>query len=132
MARLKVKCNCGMTVEANVGDKLFDNKLYWFQSYHCCNCGRTIELDGIEKMPLEIEAAIIEQEGKYRLLLNDSKDRKKTEFLLKKNDNLGIFRQFVEKQSDEIAQGTKNEMLLIENFLKSKAGISCTIKHYLN
>lgn len=132
MAILRVKCDCGKIVESNVGDRLCDNKLYWFQSYQCDNCGKIIELDGIEKIPIEIETAIMEQEGRCGLFLNNSKDRRKTEFLLRKQQNsiLDKFELFIEKKSDEIAQGTKNEMLYIKNLLKSKGKIDCTIRYY--
>ena len=132
MAILRVKCDCGKIVEANVGDRLCDNKLYWFQSYHCNHCGTIIEVDGIEKIPVEIETAIMEQEGRCGLLLHSSKDRRKADFLLKKHQNSiwDKFELFKENQSDEIAQGTKNEMLHIKSFLESKGGIDCTIKYY--
>ena len=108
MAILRLNCDCGKIVGANVGDRLCDNKLHWFQAYHCDNCGKFIELDGIGKTPLEIETAIMEQEGRCGLLLNNSKDRRKAEFLLKKQRNsiLDKFELFTDKNTDEISQGT--------------------------
>ena len=132
MAILKVKCDCGMTVEANVGDRMCNNKLHWFQSYYCNNCGNTSELDGVGNIPPDIETAIMEQDGRCGLFLNNSDDRQKAEFLLKKrqSDNLEKYKLFIEKKTDEILYGTKNEILLTEKYLKSKGGIDCLIKYY--
>ena len=130
MAILKTKCECGQSVQANVGDRIYNNRLYWFQSYYCDNCNGAIEMDGDGEIPPAIKSAILEQEGSFGLFLNDLKDRAKTEFLLKKipSDYLIMFELFLNKRSDEIIRGTQNEVLLVKNYLKTKGAIDCKIK----
>ena len=51
MATLKIKCDCGKKISSRVGDRIYNNKLYWFQSYSCDNYGKTIEMEIWDKMP---------------------------------------------------------------------------------
>ena len=84
MATLKIKCDCGKKISSRVGDRIYNNKLYWFQSYSCDNYGKTIEMESGDKMPTDIKDAIMEEGGNYLLILKDIKDRRKVEILLRK------------------------------------------------
>lgn len=130
MAIIRTKCDCGMPIEISVGDAIYDNKLRWYQSYRCNSCGKTLELDDFGKLPPEIESAIMGQEGSYELVLNDLNDRLKIIHLLKKMqyDNFSAFEQFKEKKSDVIIRGTKNEVLLVKNYLEAKGITNCIVK----
>lgn len=132
MAILKIKCDCGRIIETGVGDKIYNNKLYWFQSYFCCYCGKTVEMDSEDMMPSDIKEAIIAEQGSYGLIMCNIKDRKKTEFLLKKmpEGNLFNFKPFLEKESEEIIRGTQNEVLIIKNYLNKKGMKDCIVKRY--
>lgn len=70
----------------------------------------------------------MEQDGTYALFSDDSKDRVKIEFIIKKGmaDNLRKFELFLEKKSDEIIRGTQNEVLIVKSYLEKK-GISSRI-----
>ncbi|GFI04017.1 hypothetical protein IMSAGC005_02861 [Lachnospiraceae bacterium] len=83
MAMLKIKCDCGRIAEVGAGDKICNNKLFWFQSYYCNYCGKTVEMDSEDMMPSDIREAIIAEQGSYGLIICNIKDREKTEFLLK-------------------------------------------------
>ncbi len=128
MAVFKTKCDCGQNILVNVGDRLYNNTIQWFQSYNCINCGKSIEMDSVDEIPLEIKLIIMEQEGTYGLFLKYPKDRAKVEFIIKKlmTDKLKKFDLFLEKKSDEIIKGTQNEVLVVKNYLEKK-GISSHI-----
>lgn len=130
MAILNVKCDCGQIVSTNVGDTIRNSKLYWFQSYQCNNCGRTIEIDCDNVMPLDVKMAIISEQGSYGLFLNNIKERTKVRFILKKfpNSNLSSFKGFLDKETDEIVQGTQNEVLIIKEYLELKGINNCIVK----
>ena len=130
MAVLRIKCHCGQDVSASVGDKIYNNRLYWFQSYHCANCGETIEMDSDAQMPSEVKEAIVAKQGKYGLFVSNRKDRAKAEFILKKmpHGDLSDFKLFLERKTEEIIRGTQNEVLIVENFLAQKGIHGCSIK----
>lgn len=130
MAILKIKCDCGKIIETSVGDKICDNKLFWFQSYHCNYCGKTVEMDCEGMIPSDIKETIITEQGNYGLIICDIKDRAKTEFLLKKmpQGNLFNFKEFLEKKSEEIIRGTQNEVLIVKNYLDKKGMKDCIIR----
>lgn len=132
MAIIRTKCDCGMPIVISVGDAIIDNKLRWYQAYHCDSCGKTLELDELGALPPEIEAAIMEQEGGYGLILNNLDDRLKTIYLLKKIQcgNLSAFEQFIENKFDEIMRGTKNEVLSVKTYLEAKGIMNCIVKDY--
>ncbi len=130
MAILRIKCHCGHNISASVGDKIYHNRLYWFQSYHCADCGETIEMDSDEQMPTEVKEAIIAEQGKYGLFVSNRKDRVKAEFVLKKMPygDLFDFMPFLERKSEEIIRGTQNEVLTVKNYLEKKGIHDCSIK----
>lgn len=130
MAILNAKCDCGKIVSTNVGDAIHNSKLYWFQSYLCDNCGRTIEMDSDEAMPIDVKKAIILEQGCYGLFLNNIKERTKVKFILKKisDSNLPSVKEFLDKETDEIVQGTQNEVLIFKEYLELKGIKNCIIK----
>ncbi len=129
MAVLKIKCDCGKNISSKVGNRIYNNKLYWFQSYSCDNCGKTIEMESDDKMPTDIKDAIIEEGGNYVLILKETKDRRKAEFLLKKmpNSSLLSLKPFLERECEEIIKGTRNEVLIVKNYLAKRGIDSCII-----
>ncbi|MBQ7774424.1 MAG: hypothetical protein IJ379_14405 [Lachnospiraceae bacterium] len=129
MAVMNIKCDCGFETLATVGDRIRENRICWFQSYHCEKCGKTVELDSVGEIPSEVARAIMEQEGTYSLLLTSLQDRAKAEFVLKRmaGEDLSRFALFSEKETDEIMQGTRNEVLLLKGYLEKK-GIKCNEK----
>lgn len=129
MAVMYIKCDCGFEMQATVGDRICENKICWFQSYHCKKCGKTVELDSVGEIPLEVAKAIMKQEGTYRLLLGNLQDRGKAKFVLKRiaDEDLSRFALFSEGETDEIMQGTRNEVLLLKGYLEKK-GIKCNEK----
>lgn len=128
MAIFIKKCVCGQNILVNVGNKIHGNTLWWFQSYHCANCGKTLEMDSIDEIPFEYEQLILEQDGVHGLYLNNSKDRSKVEYIIKKTmtDKIKKYELFLEKKTEELIRGTPNEVLLIKKILESK-GISSHI-----
>lgn len=129
MAAYFMKCDCGADVLVHVGDKICQDTLCWFRSYHCINCGKAIELDDADEIPPEIRQIILEQDGTYELYLCNEKDRGKAEFLLKKLpvDNMKMCNVFVENKTDVIIRGTQNEVLLVKLLLE-KRGICCQLR----
>lgn len=132
MAMLKIKCDCGRIAEVGAGDKICNNKLFWFQSYYCNYCGKTVETDSEDMMPSDIKNAIIAEEGSYGLIICNIRDRAKIEFLLKKmpEDNLFNFKPFLERKSEEIIRGTQNEVLIVKNYLDKKGMRDCMVRRY--
>ena len=130
MAVIKMKCNCGMIIESNVGDSIYNNNLRWYQTYCCDNCGNAMEMDGIGDIPSEIKKAIMMQEGSYGLFSSDLKNRNKIIYLLKKMPykDLDLFDLFKEGKSDEIIRGTQNEVTFIKDYLVTKGVKSCKVK----
>ncbi len=129
MAVMNIKCDCGFETLATVGDRIHEKGICWFQSYHCEKCGKTVELDNVGEIPSEVAKAIMKQEGTYSLLLTSPQDRAKAEFVLKRmaGEDLSRFVLLLEKETDEIVQGTQNEVLLVKRYLEKK-GIKCNEK----
>lgn len=125
MAIFIEECECGQSVSVSVGNRIHDNTLWWFQSYHCIKCGKTFEMDSKDEISVELEQLILKQDGAYGLYLENSKDRIKVEYLIKKTmpSKIKKCELFLEKKADEIIIGTENEVLLIKKTLESK-GIS--------
>lgn len=132
MAILKIKCDCGQIIETSVGDKIYNNKLFWFRSYHCNYCGKTVEMDSEGMIPSDIKEAIMAEQGRYGLNICNIKDRVKTEFLLKKMPECDLFnfKPFLERRSEEIIRGTYNEVLIVKNYLVKKGMKDCIIRKY--
>ncbi len=122
MAIMKVKCHCGKTIEATVGDCIYNNNFRWYQTYHCKNCGNATEIDDIGNIPPEIKQAIIKQEGEFVLVSTERKNRAKIIYLLKKMPcgDSDLFEMFKEEKTDKIFSGTKNEMAFMRSYLITK------------
>lgn len=130
MALLKTYCSCGSIVLSNVGEKADNEKLYWYQSYHCDNCGETMEIDCEGIAPEVIRNSILESDGYYSLYIKERKDRGKVVFLLKKWKNfleLGL-EDFLKQNTERIICGTQSEVMLVKDYLKRRGGIECIIE----
>ena len=102
MAIFIKECECGQSVSVSVGNRIRDNTLWWFQSYHCIKCGKTFEMDSKDEIPFELEQLMLKQDGAYGLYLENSKDRLKVEYLIKKTRLSNIIKceLFLEKKAD--------------------------------
>lgn len=70
MATYDDRCRrCGHAVTLHVGQRHARSRLWWHQAYHCAHCGNQEELDSDGPLPASFRAAILRQEGAWRLTL---------------------------------------------------------------
>lgn len=111
------KCICGSEFNMSVGDSILGDVYRWYASCHCNKCGRNIEMDGngIDSIPDDIKALIIEERGNWGL--RTSANILKIRYLLTKlveNYNDLVFRE------DFVYCGTENQIRWIKNRLVEK------------
>lgn len=130
MAKINMKCNCGSNVSANVGDSLYGGVLRWYISYKCERCGCAVESDGRDEIPSEIKEAIIKEEGRWGIFINDEKDLTKVTYILKKELGFTLeqIKEIKTNLPNELISGTKNEIIRINNILNQKGIKAITIK----
>lgn len=107
------KCTCGSSMCINIGESIQGGIFRWYVSYHCNNCGKNIEMDGsgVESIPKDIQALIIEQKGRWGLKSLSSEI--KIKYLLRKIlENYGN----LDLPKDILYCGTQNQV----KWLKSK------------
>lgn len=125
MILLKSICDCGSSILLSVGENIYDKKLYWHQSYHCDGCGKTEEMDCEGRMPENIRDSFLKLEGEYSLYIEEEKDIKKVEFILKKWKKFSEyeFENLFRKNSRKVICGTEKEVFYIKEYLMTQKSI---------
>lgn len=78
------KCVCGNTFRVDAGDTIRNGVYAWYASYRCGQCGESMEVDGygIDSIPDDVKALIIERKGEWGL--RSSASQSKAKYLLNK------------------------------------------------
>jgi len=90
MAKISKICSCGTTSLAEIGQSFISGKLRWYLSFKCPCCGKANEVDGMDDIPIEIRDAILQQEGKWGLIIEDTNKTLSLLAILRKELNLSL------------------------------------------
>jgi hypothetical protein len=73
MAQMKGVCsNCGRQTDVRIGQAISGNMLYWNQGSRCDSCNYQLEADGFGFPPEELRQMILQQDGKWDLIIEAS------------------------------------------------------------
>ncbi|WP_252243961.1 MULTISPECIES: hypothetical protein [unclassified Clostridium] len=112
MTKILKICSCGTTSLAEVGQSFINGKLRWYLSFRCPCCGKANEIDGMDDIPIEIRDAILQQEGEWGLVIEDSSKVSSVLKVLRRELNLS-FNEIVRLKKSIpgiVLTGTKIEM----------------------
>lgn len=119
MAEILKICDCGNECRAEVGQSFISGKLTWYLSYKCMSCGKATEIDGSGDIPVEVRQAILEKDGTWGLVIDNSNNISSVLKTLRKELNLSL--QEVTKLKKLIPgivlKGTKIEMARLKEVL---------------
>lgn len=113
--------NCGNILVVRVGQYLIDNKIGWNASFTCPACKLWIEEDGVEEMPQEYRDIVIQNEGTWRLEIDDSKGKIPSILkILRKHFGLSMEEVINVKENISVIlmTGTRTEMRRLQHLLQ--------------
>jgi DNA-directed RNA polymerase subunit RPC12/RpoP len=124
MINIQYQCpNCEKIIKANIGQAIIDSRLKWYLSYVCNHCSSAVEMDDFGMPPNEIRQQIIEEEGKWKLIVNptESKNKAKIVKIIRQALSLSIREaSSLLNNFPNIISGTKVEMQWLGQLLSNE------------
>jgi len=119
MAKISKICSCETTSLAEIGQSFISGKLRWYLSFKCPCCGKATQVDGMDDIPIEIRNAILQQEGKWGLIIEDVNKTPSLLAILRKELNLSLneIAQLRKLIPGIVLTGTKIEMERLKEIL---------------
>lgn len=119
MAKISKICSCGATSLAETGQSFISGRLRWYLSFRCPCCGKANEVDGVDDTPIEIRDAILQQEGEWGLVIEDSNKASSVMAILRRELNLSLneIARLRKSIPGIVLTGTKIEMERLKEIL---------------